>query len=136
MKGNTMTTQTQPAFKVGDRVFSHYTMKWGTVTAIDITYRGQTHGVTGSPLPDTTWYTVRADDGSVDSLDDAHGDWGMARIVPPRIAKLYGYGDDPKPVTVCEWFALCDHEATGTMSHPVLGAVPICDRCRLKVEAL
>lgn len=37
---------------------------------------------------------------------------------------------------VCQWFALCDHPATGTMTHPVLGEVHICDRCRTKVEAL
>lgn len=40
------------------------------------------------------------------------------------------------PDQMCEWFALCDHEATGTRSHPVLGEVPICDRCAAKVEAL
>jgi hypothetical protein len=34
----------------------------------------------------------------------------------------------------CEWFALCDHPATGTMPHPILGDVPICDRCRTRVE--
>jgi hypothetical protein len=39
-------------------------------------------------------------------------------------------------VTICEWFALCDHAATGTMTHPILGEVPICDRCRAKVESL
>ena len=33
---------------------------------------------------------------------------------------------------MCEWFALCDHEATGTLPHPVLGDVPICDRCRAR----
>lgn len=37
---------------------------------------------------------------------------------------------------ICEWFALCGRPATGSMSHPVLGDVPICDRCREKVEAL
>lgn len=37
---------------------------------------------------------------------------------------------------LCEWFALCDHLATGTMPHPILGPVPICDRCRGKVDAL
>jgi hypothetical protein len=37
---------------------------------------------------------------------------------------------------LCEWFALCDHQATGTLDHPVLGAVPICDRCRDRVEAM
>lgn len=31
--------------------------------------------------------------------------------------------------TTCEWFALCGRPATGTTSHPVLGAVPTCDRC-------
>lgn len=30
---------------------------------------------------------------------------------------------------LCEWFARCDHVATQTRSHPVLGDVPICDRC-------
>ena len=54
------------------------------------------HGVTGNPLPDTTWYDVRNDDGSTDLLDDAHGDWDMARLVPPHIASRYGYGSDPK----------------------------------------
>lgn len=88
--------ETQPAFKPGDRVFSHYVMKWGTVSALGRTNRGDTHGVTGSPLPDTTWYDVEFDDGSVELLDDAHGDWDMARIVPPEIAARYGYGNDPK----------------------------------------
>ena len=32
-------------------------------------------------------------------------------------------------MTVCEWFAMCDHEAIGVVSHPVLGDVPICQRC-------
>lgn len=31
--------------------------------------------------------------------------------------------------TYCEWFALCDRAATGTTPHPILGAVPTCDRC-------
>jgi hypothetical protein len=29
----------------------------------------------------------------------------------------------------CEWFALCDRPAAGTTAHPILGAVPTCDRC-------
>lgn len=37
---------------------------------------------------------------------------------------------------VCEWFLMCVREASGTMSHPVLGEVPICDVCRGKVEGL
>jgi hypothetical protein len=94
MKGNTM-TQTEPYFAPGDRVFSHYTMTWGTIEALDHTVRDRTHGVTGNRLPDTTWYDVRMDNGDRELLDDAHGDWDMCRIMPPRIAKRYGYGDDP-----------------------------------------
>jgi len=88
-------TDTQPYFKPGDRCFSHYTMKWGTVEQINETRRGDVHGVTGSKLPDTTWYTISNDDGTTDLLDDAHGDFEMARMLPPHIAKRYGYGDDP-----------------------------------------
>jgi hypothetical protein len=29
----------------------------------------------------------------------------------------------------CQWFALCDHAAVGTVTHPVLGDVPTCRRC-------
>jgi hypothetical protein len=36
----------------------------------------------------------------------------------------------------CQWFVLCTNEATTTQDHPVLGAVPICDRCKAKYEAL
>lgn len=90
------TNITEPQFKLGDRVFSHYTGKWGAIQEIQETRRGDTHGVTGSPLPDTTWYRVRWDDGSTDSMDDAHGDWDMARIMPPNIARRFGWGTDPK----------------------------------------
>jgi hypothetical protein len=88
-------TQTQPQFKPGDRFFTHYDMRWGTVVSINTTYRNKVHGVTGDPLPDTTWYDVKYDDGATSLLDDAHGNWDMARMVPPSIAKKYGYGDDP-----------------------------------------
>lgn len=95
--------ETQPQFAVGDRCFSHYTKNsaagisgWGTVVALDHTVRGSVHGVTGNPLPDTTWYEVRPDEGGRELLDDAHGVWDMARIVPPRIAERYGYGTDPR----------------------------------------
>jgi len=89
--------QTEPQFKPGDRCFSHYTMKWGTVRELRETRCGQVHGVTGSPLPDTTWYDVLNDDGTSDRLDDAHGNWDMARILPPSIAAMYRYGSDPGP---------------------------------------
>lgn len=85
-----------PMFKPGDRVFSHYAMDWGTIQSVDKTDEPTTHGVTGSPLPGTTWYTVAMDKGRRESFDDADGNWDLARIVPPSVAKRYGYGDDPK----------------------------------------
>ena len=88
-------TQTEPQFKPGDRFWTHYDYQWGTVIRINTTYRDQKHGVTGSPLPDTTWYDVKYDNGATSMLDDAHGDWNMARMVPPRIAVRYGYGKRP-----------------------------------------
>lgn len=35
----------------------------------------------------------------------------------------------------CEWFALCENEATHHEPHPVLGDVPRCDRCAKVVGA-
>jgi hypothetical protein len=90
-------TQTEPKFKPGDRFFTHYDMQWGWVVNIGITNRDQRHGVTGSKLPDTTWYNVEYDNGHRSYLDDAHGDWDMARMLPPHIAKRFGYGEDPNP---------------------------------------
>jgi hypothetical protein len=85
-------------FDVGDRVFSHYEMAWGTIKRVGHTESDRTHGVTGSRLPDTTWYDVAFDNGATHVMDDAHGDWDMARIVPPHIARRFGYGSDPKAV--------------------------------------
>lgn len=93
----------EPQFQPGDRVFSHYTRDrargisgWGTIERVRHTCRDQTHGVTGSRLPDTTWYEVRTDEGATELLDDAHGEWEMCRIMPPAIARRFGYGDDPR----------------------------------------
>ena len=30
---------------------------------------------------------------------------------------------------LCHWYALCDHLAVGLVEHPILGAVPVCQRC-------
>lgn len=88
--------QTEPQFKPGDRFWTHYDYQWGTVVKLNHTVRGAVHGVTGDPLPDTTWYEVKYDDGATSLLDDAHGNWEMARMVPPHIAQRYGYGTDPQ----------------------------------------
>lgn len=37
---------------------------------------------------------------------------------------------------ICCQFALCENEATTQRPHPILGAVPTCDRCDEKMEAL
>jgi hypothetical protein len=37
---------------------------------------------------------------------------------------------------LCEWFALCDHPATSLRAHPILGDVPICDRCTDKLAKI
>jgi hypothetical protein len=29
----------------------------------------------------------------------------------------------------CEWFAMCDHDATVLVLHPILGHVPACASC-------
>lgn len=34
----------------------------------------------------------------------------------------------------CEYFALCDRPAEGTVAHPILGDVPCCQRCADRVE--
>lgn len=30
---------------------------------------------------------------------------------------------------ICHWFAVCDRPSIGTVQHPMLGAVPTCQRC-------
>lgn len=42
---------------------------------------------------------------------------------------LIGAGLVTRPA-MCQWFALCDRQATGTTPHPILGDVPTCDRCK------
>jgi hypothetical protein len=36
----------------------------------------------------------------------------------------------------CAWFAMCPNEATLMQSHPILGEVPICARCKAKYDSL
>lgn len=59
----------------------------------------------------------------------------------PGLGMNYG-GDDTtagtdehnRRVTVCEWFALCDHASAGVVRHPILGDVPTCERCATKLD--
>jgi hypothetical protein len=34
----------------------------------------------------------------------------------------------------CQWFALCTNDAIKARPHPILGEVPICDRCDRKMD--
>ena len=36
--------------------------------------------------------------------------------------------------TTCEWFAYCENPSTDTRWHPVIGDVPVCDSCALRVD--
>ena len=38
-------------------------------------------------------------------------------------------GEAPADELICQWFLACDHVANGVATHPILGAVLICDRC-------
>jgi len=37
---------------------------------------------------------------------------------------------------MCEWYLLCENEAATLEEHPILGPVPICQRCKDKNERL
>lgn len=34
----------------------------------------------------------------------------------------------------CQWYAACFNTAIGFVSHPIIGAVPVCQRCKDKHE--
>lgn len=71
------------------------------------------------------WVEQIEDDADATRLDDPAQ--ARAAIAAPVTAA---------PVPMCAWWAMCTNLATGTRSHPVLGQVPICDRCRDKVERI
>lgn len=54
-----------------------------------------------------------------------HAERGVSLYgLAPKAAKLL-----PIELSTCRWFAACENPATHEREHPVLGRVPICDRC-------
>ena len=45
--------------------------------------------------------------------------------------------DEPKEkLGTCQWFIMCLNPATGVEPHPILGEVPICTRCKKKIDSI
>lgn len=62
--------------------------------------------------------------------------WVVCRRGHRQVPVELGVGSDHETSEpeLCGWFAHCFNDATTTREHPVLGAVPICDRCDGMVE--
>jgi hypothetical protein len=73
----------------------------------------------------------------------AHG-YLTATVKAPGLAAMPGHSSesdvlwqDAAPDTPpCSWFAKCSHAATHYRQHPILGDVPICNRCANKIEKI
>jgi hypothetical protein len=52
---------------------------------------------------------------------------------PERLTPTNGHGAEPAS-QFCQWFATCTNLATTERDHPVLGKVPICDRCEQLIK--
>ncbi|OCB43673.1 hypothetical protein A5721_23905 [Mycobacterium vulneris] len=66
-----------------------------------------------------------------------HGILTMRPAEDPDAELVVFRGDEADVLEVlCAWFALCDQTATALEPHPVLGPVPICDRCAAKNAAV
>jgi hypothetical protein len=65
---------------------------------------------------------------------DVQLDSGGRITTAPRVKFVDESGAE---VTIpCQWMALCDHDAVTVQPHPILGDVPICDRCKKRYDAL
>ena len=57
-----------------------------------------------------------------------------ARHVSATEGAAYPGHDSTEPIMTCEWFALCGNVPTQMVPHPILGAVPTCDRCATRAS--
>lgn len=67
----------------------------------------------------------RADGEPASLADQAMAEEVAARVAAERAAT--------RRLGTCQWFAMCDNVAIGTVTHPVLGNVPTCRRCADKL---
>lgn len=69
-----------------------------------------------------------------------HSAYCDAGHVDISLGKVYGaaMSNDTEVTSnaTCSWFLLCENPATRLREHPILGGVPICERCDDKVEKL
>lgn len=74
-----------------------------------------------------TWY--RNPEGGWDLGDVEHGHDTLddARFVARERAEV-----EEMYLLLCEWYLNCDNYAAGAVAHPILGAVPTCERCATK----
>ena len=61
----------------------------------------------------------------------------MSRLdINSRVYADLGGGNEPPEMAACVWFACCPNPANGLRDHPILGDVPICQRCDDRVEKM
>lgn len=67
-----------------------------------------------------------------------HGDVTAIRGTDDTDADAVAFTGDEADVfeVECAWFAGCDHTATSLEPHPVLGDVPICERCKARNDRM
>lgn len=106
------------------------------VSARIATAGGETSGLTGALLDLAAvallWVEQIEHDADATRLDDP------TKAPAAEIGARYAWAApvSAAPVPLCAWWAMCTNLATGTRFHPMLGDVPICGRCRDKIERL
>lgn len=59
---------------------------------------------------------------------------GTVYLTQEKGRVMYPVEDGTLRPAPCMWFALCDKMAVTTEPHPILGNVPICERCAARID--